>query len=149
MCRGGGEGPAPHDCHHQSVHLSLCPGPGTVLRGEYASVAGTQPMSWGRSLRNMCAVRCDKCSERDESRRPWHPEEGAPQPCQQRPLGGGGWGVGPLVLKGAEWSRQVKGHWLSGILSLMLPREWLSNLFWTAAPSKKYVLHHKPGHTYV
>ena len=77
------------------------------------------------------------------------PRREPPKPCQQRPLGGGGRGVGPLVLKGAEWSRQVKGHWLSGILSLMLPGEWLSNLFWAAASSKKYVLHHKPGHTYV
>lgn len=102
MCRGGGEGPAPHDCHHQSVHLSLCPGPGTVLRGEYASVARTQPMSWERSLRNMCAVQCDKCSERDESRRPWHPEEGAPPTLPAETSWR--WGVGgrPLGLEGGR-----------------------------------------------
>ena len=54
-----------------------------------------------------------------------------------------------MVLKRAEWSRQVKCHWHAGIPSLMLPGEWFSNLFWTVAPNKKYVLHHRPGHTCV
>lgn len=31
----------------------------------------------------------------------------------------------------------------------MLPGEWFSNLFWTVAPNKNYVLHHRPGHTCV
>lgn len=52
-------------------------------------------------------------------------------------------------MKRAERSRHVKGFWVSGTVSLMLPRKWLSNLFWTAAPSKKYVLHHDPRHTRV